>query len=105
MIKKDFNIQDMFCVAIIRMLSLFWGWNFIQLMGLPGGYREAREKQLNCFRLAFIRNRARNEHTEGHAPPVLDSVENEAITAIQLANARGVMLARPDITAGPTVMG
>ena len=91
--------------CIISSWMLLPGWNFIQLMGLPGGYREAREKQLNCFRLAFIRNRARNEHAEGHAPPVLDPVENEAITAIQSANARGVMLARPDITAGPPVMG
>ena len=46
------------------------GWNLMNLMGLPGGYRAVREKQLHCFRLAFIRNRARHEQIEADAPPV-----------------------------------
>ena len=90
---------------IISPWMLVPGWNFIQLMGLPGSYQEAREKQLHCFQLAFIRNRARNEFANDDAPPVLDPVETEAIAAIQAANARGVLLARPAITAEPVVMG
>ena len=42
------------------------GWNFIQLMGLPGSYQEAREKQLHCFQLAFIRT-GRNEFANDDA--------------------------------------
>ena len=91
--------------STISSWMLVPGWNFLQLTGLPGGYSAAREKQLNCFRLAFIRNRARHEQIEPNAPPILDPVEAEAIEAIQQANARGVMLARADMTAGPVVMG
>jgi protease PrsW len=80
--------------CIISPWMLVPGWNFIQLMGLPGSYQEAREKQLHCFQLAFIRNRARNEFANNDAPPVLDPVEIEAIAAIRTANARGVVLTR-----------
>ena len=79
---------------IISPWMLVPGWNFIQLMGLPGSYQDAREKQLHCFQLAFIRYRARNELAKEDIPPVLDPVETEAIAAIQTANARGVLLAR-----------
>ena len=90
-----------------RILSpwmLLPGWNLMNLTGLPGGYRLVREKQLNCFRLAFIRNRVRNERNNPDTPPVLDPVENEAIAAIEIANQRGVMLAPSPMTQGPPVM-
>ena len=80
------------------------GWNLMNLTGLPGGYRLVREKQLNCFRLAFIRNRVRNERNNPDTPPVLDPVENEAIAAIETANQRGVMLTPRPMTEGPPVM-
>ena len=79
---------------IISPWMLVPGWNFIQLMGLPGSYQEAREKQLHCFQLAFIRNRARNEFANDDAPPVLDPLETEAIAALRTANARGVIMTR-----------
>ena len=82
---------------IINPWMLVPGWNVFNLWGLPGGYSAIREKQLSCFRLAFIRHRALNEPPSRTDPPVLDPVELEAITAIREANARGVYLA-----AGPT---
>ena len=90
---------------IISPWMLLPGWNLINLVGIPGGYFAVREKQLNCFRLAFIRNRDRNERNNPDVPPVLDSVEEEAIAAIQKANHEGVLLAPQPLTGGPPVMG
>ena len=89
---------------IISPWMLLPGWNLINLAGLPGGYSAVREKQLNCFRLAFIRNRVRNERNNPDVPPVLDPVEEEAIAAIQQANQQGVLLAPVPMTGGPPVM-
>jgi len=89
---------------IISPWMLLPGWNLINLAGLPGGYSAVREKQLNCFRLAFIRNRVRNERNNPDVPPVLDPVEEEAIAAIQQANQQGVLLAPVPMTEGPPVM-
>jgi len=89
---------------IISPWMLLPGWNLINLAGLPGGYSAVREKQLNCFCLAFIRNRARNERNNPDVPPVLDPVEEEAIAAIQQANQQGVLLAPVPMTGGPPVM-
>ena len=89
---------------IISPWMLLPGWNLINLAGLPGGYSAVRDKQLNCFRLAFIRNRACNERNNPDVPPVLDSVEEEAIAAIRQANQQGVLLAPEPMTDGPPVM-
>lgn len=89
---------------IINPWMLLPGWNLINLAGLPGGYFAVREKQLNCFRLAFIRNRARNERNNPDVPPVLDLVEEEAIAAIKKANQQGVLLAPEPMAGGPPVM-
>jgi len=89
---------------IISPWMLVPGWNLINLIGLPGGYFEVRKKQLNCFRLAFIRNRIRNERNNPEVPPVLDSVEEEAIADIQQANQLGVLLSPVAMTGGPPVM-
>ena len=89
---------------IINPWMLLPGWNLINLAGLPGGYFAVREKQLNCFRLAFIRNRTRNERNNPDVPPVLDLVEEEAIAAIKKANQQGVLLAPEPMAGGPPVM-
>lgn len=78
---------------IISPWLLLPGWNLFSLMGLPGGYFAARRKQLNLFKLAFIRHRQRHEPIDPAQPPVIDPVENEAIAAIQKANHEGVCLA------------
>ncbi len=89
---------------IISPWMLLPGWNLMNLVGLPGGYRLVREKQLNCFRLAFIRNRVRHERNNLEAPPVLDPVETEAVVAIQHANLKGILLTPAPLTEGPPVM-
>jgi len=73
------------------------GWTMFTLTGLPGGYRAVREKQSYLYQLAFIRQRA----AAGQGSPGMDPLEAEAIAAIQLANARGVLLARET---GPPMM-
>ena len=89
---------------IINPWMLLPGWNFFSLTGLPGGYFAVRRKQLNLFKLAFIRNRFRHERDSTNQPPRIDPVEAEAIAAIQLANHQGVYLAPyPPITPPPVL--
>jgi hypothetical protein len=89
---------------IINPWMLLPGWNVFSLTGLPGGYFAVREKQLNLFKLAFIRNRVRYERDDGDKPPQIDPVESEAIAAIQLANQQGVCLAPNPIVKQPPVL-
>ena len=89
---------------IINPWMLLPGWNVFSLTGLPGGYFAVREKQLNLFKLAFIRNRVRYERDEGDKPPQIDPVEAEAIVAIQLANQKGICLAPNPIAKQPPVL-
>ena len=84
---------------IISPWMLLPGWNVFRLTGLPGGYWAVRKKQLNLFKLAFIRNRVRHEREEGDGPPHIDPVEAEATAAIQQANDEGVRLA-PNLAEG-----
>jgi RsiW-degrading membrane proteinase PrsW (M82 family) len=90
---------------IINPWMLLPGWNIFSLTGLPGGYFAVRAKQLNLFKLAFIRNRFRHERTGSHKPPRIDPVEAEAIAAIQLANQQGIYLAPYPATTPPPVLG
>ncbi len=89
---------------IINAWMLLPGWNVFSLTGLPGGYWAVREKQLNLFKLAFIRNRVRYERDEADSPPCIDPVEAEAMAAIQLANQQGVCLAPNPIAKQPPVL-
>ena len=90
---------------IINPWMLLPGWNIFSLTGLPGGYFAVRAKQLNLFKLAFIRNRFRHERTGSHKPPRIDPVEAEAIAAIQLANQQGIYLAPYPTPTAPPVLG
>ena len=89
---------------IINPWMLLPGWNVFSLTGLPGGYFAVRKKQLNFFKLAFIRNRVRNERDEADSPPRIDSMEAEVTAAIQLANQQGVCLAPNPIAKQPYVL-
>ena len=89
---------------IINAWMLLPGWNVFSLTGLPGGYWAVREKQLNLFKLAFIRNRVRYERDEADSPPRIDPLESEVIAAIQLANQQGVCLAPNPIAKQPSVL-
>lgn len=60
-------------------------WNLFSLLGSPGGYRQARRKQLDLVKIAFVKQReARGENVQGW----LQELRNR----VQGYNQRGVFL-------------
>jgi len=82
------------------------GWNLFNLIGLPGGFRAARRKQVHLFQLAFHRQRVRHApSTNPTLTPTLDSEEDRLIAEIHTANQQGTRLALEAITPPPVLRG
>jgi len=63
-------------------------WNFMSLMGSPGGYSASRKKQLALIELAFLKQR----RARGERGTDIDRTEGELRARVNRANAAGVFI-------------